>query len=48
MKVIFEKTTVINVLPNITISKIGKIFNISFAIYRYMLSFSFGKTIFDN
>lgn len=48
MKIIFEKTSVINVLPNITFSKIGKIFYISFAIYRYMISLRFGKTMFDN
>lgn len=47
MKVIFEKTSAINVLPNITFVKIGKIFYITFAIYKYMVLFKFGKTIFD-
>lgn len=30
MKVIFEKTSQINILPNITFSKIGKILFVSF------------------
>lgn len=47
MKVIFEKTSGINILPSIMFIKISKIFYITFAIYKYMVLFKFGKTIFD-
>lgn len=47
MKVIFEKTSGINFLPIINFTKIGKIFYIIFGIYKYMVLFKFGKTIFD-
>lgn len=47
MKIIFEKVSGINFLPIINFTKIGKVFYITFGIYKYMLNFKFGKTIFD-
>ena len=47
MKVIFEKTSVINCLPVINFTKIVNIFYITFGIYKYLLHFKFGKSIFD-
>ena len=47
MKVIFEKVSEINFLPIINFIKIGKIFYITFGIYKYLLHFRFGKSIFD-
>lgn len=43
MKVIFEKSSQINILPAITFSKIGKIIFISFGIYNYTMLLKFGS-----
>ena len=47
MKIIFEKASEINFLPIINFTKIGNIFYITFGIYKYLLYFRFGKSIFD-
>jgi hypothetical protein len=43
MKVIFEKTSQINVLPNITFSKIGKFLFVSFGFLKYQMLLKFGS-----
>lgn len=43
MKVIFEKTSQINILPNIIFSKIGKILFVSFGFLNYQMIFKFGS-----
>ena len=43
MKVIFEKTYKINVLPNIIFSKIGKILFVSFGFLNYQMILKFGS-----
>ena len=47
MKVIFEKTSGINFFPIINFTKIGKIFYITFGIYKYLLHFKFGSYNYD-
>lgn len=47
MKIIFEKITGINFLPIIDFTKIGKIFYITFGIYKYLLHFKFGGYNYD-
>ena len=43
MKVIFEKTSQINILPNITFSKIGKILFVYFGFLNYQIILQFGS-----
>jgi hypothetical protein len=43
MKVIFEKTSQIDILPNITFSKIGKILFVSFGFLNYQMILQFGS-----
>lgn len=47
MKIIFEKISGINFLPIINFTKIGKIFYITFGIYKYLLNFKFGSYDYD-
>lgn len=43
MKIIFERSSQINILPAIIFSKIGKILFISFGIYKYTMLLKFGS-----